>query len=489
MLTQLNNQSLAAITAEVNKPKYCREDLTAGIVHIGVGNFHRAHQAMYMHHLLNQGEATQWALIGAGTKSYDVAMRDKLAQQDWLTSVVEVDANGRKAHINGAMIDFVENTPSAVIDTLVQPNIRIVSLTITEGGYFIDEKTGGFNIFHSEIAHDIDHPQAPISVFGIIIEALRIRRSNGIAPFTVMSCDNIPHNGKVTKAATTQLAAAIDTSLATWIAENVSFPNSMVDCITPGTSDLERQKIKDLFGYDDQAPVFCEPFRQWILEDDFCNGRPALEQVGVEFVPDVAPYELMKLRILNGGHAAIAYPGALLGIQYVHEVMAHPLISRYLAKLESLDIIPSLPEVPNVELPEYFALIQQRFANPEVKDTVTRLCQDGSNRLPKFILPIVNANLVNGQSLQGLALVVALWCRLCAQGADGDNQIVLDDAQAPRLIAQSLLARDNPLVFLQMDDIFGTLAVQPEFVAAFSKWLAMLWEVGAAKTLAFYLED
>jgi mannitol 2-dehydrogenase len=489
MLTQLNNQSLATINAEVNKPKYCREDLTAGIVHIGVGNFHRAHQAMYMHHLLNQGEATQWALIGAGTKSYDVAMRDKLAQQDWLTSVVEVDANGRQAHINGAMIDFVENTPPAVIDTLVQPNIRIVSLTITEGGYFIDEKTGGFNIFHSEIAHDIDHPQAPISVFGIIIEALRIRRSNGIAPFTVMSCDNIPHNGKVTKAATTQLAAAIDTSLATWIAENVSFPNSMVDCITPGTSDLERQKIKDLFGYDDQAPVFCEPFRQWILEDDFCNGRPALEQVGVEFVPDVAPYELMKLRILNGGHAAIAYPGALLGIQYVHEVMAHPLISRYLAKLESLDIIPSLPEVPNVELPEYFALIQQRFANPEVKDTVTRLCQDGSNRLPKFILPIVNANLVNGQSLQGLALVVALWCRLCAQGADGDNQIVLDDAQAPRLIAQSLLARDNPLVFLQMDDIFGTLAVQPEFVAAFSKWLTMLWEVGAAKTLAFYLED
>lgn len=489
MSTQLNNQHLAEISADVNKPKYCRGDLTAGIVHIGVGNFHRAHQAMYLHHLLNQGEATQWALIGAGTKSYDVAMRNKLMQQDWLTSVVEVDANGREAHINGAMIDFVDNTPQAVIDTLIQPNIRIVSLTITEGGYFIDEKTGGFNIFHSEIAHDIDHPNAPISVFGIIIEALRIRRSQGIAPFTVMSCDNIPHNGKVSKAATTQLAAAIDTNLATWIAENVSFPNSMVDCITPGTSNIERQKINNLFGYDDQAPVFCEPFRQWILEDDFCNGRPALETVGVEFVTDVAPYELMKLRILNGGHAAIAYPAALLGIQYVHEVMAHPLISKYLAKLETQDIIPSLPEVPNVVLPDYFALIQQRFANPEVKDTVTRLCQDGSNRLPKFILPIIGANLSSAQSYNGLALVVALWCRLCAQGESGEAMINLDDGQAPRLIEQALLARENPIVFLQMEDIFGTLAVQGEFVTAFSQWLTMLWEVGTAQTLAYYLED
>ncbi|GAC32092.1 mannitol dehydrogenase family protein [Paraglaciecola polaris] len=489
MTIKLGLDTLDAMPPNVSKPDYQRALLSPGIIHIGVGNFHRAHQAVYLDKLFNAGLAHDWAIRGAGIKTYDSVMRDKLKAQDWLTTVVELDAKGLTARVCASMLDFIENDASTLIDALTDSQIRIVSMTITEGGYFMDDKTGGFNLAHDEIQRDIANIETPTTVFGLMISALKRRKEQNKPAFTIMSCDNIPHNGNITKRVVSEMAAAIDGDLAQWISQNVTFPNSMVDCITPATSEQERQRLMTLFDIEDQAPVFCEPFRQWVLEDNFANGRPPLEQVGVEFVADVAPFELMKLRILNGGHAAIAYPGALFGIHFVHDVMAHPLISLYLKKLVTQEIIPTLPQVPGVDFDDYFAVIESRFANPEVCDTVPRLCQDASNRLPKFILPTIVANLEQGRDCAGLALVVALWCRLCAEGDVPNSKISIDDPQAKRLIKQASMAKVEPAIFLQMTDIFGTLSSNNVFVKHFTSILDMLWVSGTEKTLEWYLKQ
>lgn len=495
MSITLNCQTLETLPSTIKKPNYKRQSLTPGIIHIGVGNFHRAHQAMYLHSLFNAGLAHDWAIIGAGVTSYDEAMRTKLIKQDWLTTVVELDSKGLNAHVCGSMIDFIDNNTQALITALCKENIRIVSLTITEGGYFMDDTTGSFNFLHKDIQADVANIDSPSTIFGIIIAALMYRRAQNLPAFTIMSCDNIPHNGNVTKRIIEHMSVAVDPELTQWIQENVTFPNSMVDCITPATSAQEKERLMNLFDIDDQAPVFCEPFRQWVLEDNFTNGRPPLEKVGVEFVHDVAPFELMKLRILNGGHASIAYPAALLGIHFVHDVLANPIISHYLKKLVSEEIIPSIPPVPGVNLHDYFALIESRFANPEVRDTVPRLCQDASNRLPKFILPIISANLQNGRSCTGLALVVALWCRLCAEGEEkneegmnNDTHFPLIDAQAKRLIEHALQAKKDPLAFLRMTDIFGELSTHTIFAQHFTMWLHRLWQSDVKSTLMEYIK-
>jgi len=489
MSIKLNNQSLALFPSKVQTPKYKRESLSPGIIHIGVGNFHRAHQAMYMHKLFNAGTALDWGIRGAGIKSYDAVMRNKLQQQDWLTTVVELDDKNLTAQVSASMIDFIDNDADSLILALSQPEIRIVSLTITEGGYFMDDKTGDFDIGHPEIQADIADIERPSTVFGLIIHALKSRREQSTKPFTVLSCDNIPHNGNVTQRVVLEMANAIDSDLATWIKENVTFPNSMVDCITPATSEQEKERLTSLFGVVDQAPVFCEPFRQWVLEDNFVNGRPPLEQAGAEFVTDVAPFELMKLRILNGGHASIAYPAALLEIDFVHDVMATPLIRQYLKKLISEEVIPTLPPVPGVNFDEYFSIIESRFSNPEVRDTVPRLCQDASNRLPKFILPIIVANLEQGNDCKGLALVVALWCRLCYQSSLPESNFELSDPQADRLIKQAKLAKEDASAFLQMNDIFGILSHNEIFIKHFTHWLEMLGNLDTKSTLENYVKS
>jgi len=488
MPIKLKNQTLDILPIKVQVPNYKRESLSPGIIHIGVGQFHRAHQAMYLHKLFNGGLAHDWAIRGAGIKPYDTVMRNKLQQQDWLTTVVELDDNNFTAQVSAVMIDFIENDASSLISALSEHEIRIVSLTITEGGYFMDDKTGDFNLEHPEIQADIANINEPETVFGLIINALKHRRDQNIPPFTVMSCDNIPHNGDVTQRIVLEMSLLIDASLSSWIKENVSFPNSMVDCITPAITEQDRERLTALFGIEDQAPVFCEPFRQWVLEDNFVNGRPPLEQAGVEFVKDVAPFELMKLRILNGGHASIAYPAALLGIGFVHDVMNNLLITNYLQKLMIEEVFPTLPAVPGVEFEQYFSIIESRFSNPEVRDTVERLCQDASNRLPKFIFPIISANLAQGRNCTGLALVVALWCCLCYQSSLAGSAFVLDDPQAERLKKQAQLARKDAPAFLQMNDIFGILSDNEIFTNHFVFWLEMLWDLDVKPTLEHYVK-
>ena len=488
MTTKLSLSNLSSLPAAVGRPRYDRASLSPGILHFGVGNFHRAHQAVYLDDLFNTGAGHDWGIVGAGVFEAERAGRGKLAGQDWLTTVVEQDEQGRLARVTGAMIDFVEPADtSATIARLADPRIRIVSLTITEGGYFIDPASGRFDPAHPGIVADAQDVANPKTVFGLILAGLVRRRQEGIAPFTVMSCDNIPHNGRVTADGVIGLARLIDEELADWVGEHVAFPNAMVDRITPATTDRERAILADEFGVDDAWPVFCEPFRQWVLEDRFTNGRPALEQVGVQFVKDVSPYELMKIRILNGGHAAIAYPAGLMDIHFVHEAMQEPLVRGFLEKLEREEIIPTVPPVPDTSLEDYFRLIDHRFSNPRIGDTVRRLCLDGSNRQPKFIIPTIADRLKAGQGIAGLALESALWCRYCFGTTDSGAMIEPNDPNWDRMQGTSRAAKDDPAAWLAMDDIYGDVGRSSVFADAFSAALKALWAEGARAVLGRYL--
>jgi mannitol 2-dehydrogenase len=489
MNQSLNLANLVNLPSSVAKPRYARDELKAGILHIGVGNFHRAHQAVYLDDLFNAGKDLDWALMGAGIRAGDRAMRQALEPQDWLTTVVELEPGANIARVTGAMMGFVpvNEDGRAIVDALDDTALRIVSLTVTEGGYCIDPATGSFNPEHPDIVYDAAHMDAPRGVFGVLLAALKRRRDQGLAPFTVMSCDNIPHNGQVARDAVAGLADLVDPSLAAYVREQVAFPNSMVDRITPATSDRERTILMERFGIQDNWPVFCEPFRQWVLEDNFPTGRPALEDVGVTFTPHVAAFELMKLRILNGGHATIAYPAGLLGIHFVHDAMADPLVRGFLDKLETEEIIPCVPPVPGVDLQAYYQLIARRFANPDVGDTIPRLAQDGSNRQPKFILPSTRDRLNAGADVTGLALESALWCRYCAGTTDAGEPFNLDDPNASRLTPAALAAKEDPASFLDLRDIFGDVADAPQFRSRFETALKSLWRDGTRATLQRYL--
>ncbi|TIL79894.1 MAG: mannitol dehydrogenase family protein, partial [Mesorhizobium sp.] len=434
----------------VSGPNYDRAGLKAGIVHFGVGNFHRSHQAVYLDDLFNAGLGHDWALIGAGVFAGEKIGRAKLEEQDWLTTVVEQDSGHMSARVTGGMIDFLmPGEAAAIIEQLADPAIRIVSLTITEGGYFIDPASGEFNPTHPDIVADAQAGATPKTVFGLILAGLVRRRADGIVPF--------------------------------------AFPNGMVDRITPATTDRERGILASDFGLEDNWPVFCEPFRQWVLEDHFTAGRPPLEKVGVQFVKDVAPYELMKIRILNGGHATIAYPAGLMDIHFVHEAMQEPLVRGFLAKLERDEIIPTVPPVPDTVLEDYYQLIERRFSNPKIGDTIRRLCLDGSNRQPKFIIPTIADRLKAGKGVAGLALESALWCRYCFGTTDSGAVIEPNDPSWDRLRATARAAKDAPGAWLAMEDIYGDVGRSAAFAEAFAHALDVLWANGARETLTRYL--
>lgn len=480
---------LAGLRPDIAVPAYDRAGLSHGIVHVGLGNFHRAHQAVYLDDLFNLGLDHDWALTGAGVRAPDAEMREKLKAQDYLSTVIEMEAGETRARVIGSMIDFVpvaeDNAP--LIAKMAEPDTRIVALTVTEGGYFVSAETGTFDPDSTEIRADATRPEAPHTVFGAIVAALRARRAADIPPFTVMSCDNLPGNGDVTRDAVVGFAQLVDLELADWIEGQVAFPNGMVDRITPATGDRERALAADC-GIDDPVPVTCEPFRQWVLEDKFPLGRPRLEEVGVTFTDDVHVYERMKIRILNGGHAIIAYPGALLGCTLVHEAMAHPLVHAFLRKVEEEEILPLVHAVPEFTPEAYLELIEERFSNPAVEDTVRRLCLDGSNRQPKFIVPSIVDGLAAGRPVNGLALLSALWCRYCAGVLEDGTEVAPNDPNWDRLTEIAQKARENPGEWLAQKEIYGSVSANAAFAVAFAGWLEMLWDKGTAATLETYLQ-
>ncbi len=489
MTTRVSAETMGEVAKTAAVPLYKRSSLKAGILHFGVGNFHRSHQAIYLDDLFNIGEGHDFALVGAGVREAEEQMRQKLLVQDWYTTVVEQEADASTARITGSMIDFVKAADcAAILEKIIDPAVRIVSLTITEGGYYINAATGKFDSEHPDMKRDAANPSEPVTVFGLILAGLKRRKAAGIPAFTIMSCDNIPHNGVVTKNSVVGLAKMIDIEFARWVNETVAFPNGMVDRITPATSDRERAMLAADFGIEDNWPVFCEGFKQWVLEDNFPSGRPALEKVGVQFVDDVSPFELMKIRILNGGHAVIAYPAALLDIHFVHEAMENPLVKGFLDKIENDEIIPCVPPVPDTNINDYYKLIQRRFSNPKIGDTITRLCLDGSNRQPKFIIPSITDRLAAGKSVNGLALESALWCRYCAGKTDSGKPIAPNDpAQWDRLQATARFAKADPNAWLNMKDIYGDVAKSDKFREAFARALSMLWKDGTKVTLERYI--
>lgn len=487
MNTSLSWNQLATLS-QVQTPRYRREEQSPGIIHIGLGNFHRAHQALYLEDLFNQGKALDWGILGAGVRPGDARVRDALQSQDWLTTVVEVEPGARRARICGSMLDFlpVEPTNAALIQALANPRIRIVSLTITEGGYCINSATGTFDPDHPEIVADARNPQAPQGVFGTLLQGLRLRRESGVAPFTVLSCDNLTGNGKATRNAVVGLAQQVDPELARWVEDEVAFPDGMVDRITPVTTDREKALLQEQFGITDRWPVFCEPFRQWVLEDHFPLGRPELEEVGVTFTNQVAAFELMKLRILNGSHASIAYPGALLDLHFAHEAMEHPALRKFLQRMMQEEVIPIVPPVPQTDLSDYFRQIESRFSNPEIADTISRLAQDGSNRQPKFILPSTQDRIRQGLPMDGLALVSALWCRYLQGTSESGAPIDVDDVNGDRLVPAAHAASERPEAFLEVREVFGDLGQAPAFQKTFAKALARLSSAGVLQALDHY---
>lgn len=474
----------------VAQPRYDRARLTPGIVHIGLGNFHRAHMAVYLDDLFALGESQDWGILGAGVRPADASMREMLKAQDCLSTVIELDPRGKRARRIGAMLDFIEVKPSnaPLIAAMCQSEIRVVSMTVTEGGYFIDPATGEFDPGEREIVADGRNPGRPATAFGAIIAALRLRRDAGMPPFTVLSCDNLPGNGHAARAATIGLARLSDPRLADWIAADVAFPNSMVDRITPATGARERAMAAAFGLADDPAPVTCEPFRQWVLEDRFPSGRPALDKVGVTFTDRIHEFETMKIRILNGGHAIIAYAAGIKGIEHVHEAMADETIVAFLDRILTREILPVVPPVPGQDLFDYKEQVVERFSNPEIADTVRRLCLDGSNRQPKFIVPSIRDNLAKGIMPRGLILESALWCRYCHGIDEHGRTIAPNDPSWDTLMAAAREARTNPARWVGMRATYGELADNREFVAAFADALHLVWNQGVEAAMSRYIE-
>ncbi|MFF2086930.1 mannitol dehydrogenase family protein [Nocardia sp. NPDC058176] len=458
---------------DLPKPTYDRTEIGVGIVHFGVGGFHRAHQAAYLDELMNQGRAREWGICGVGVLPGDRRMAEALTAQDGLyTLLVEHPDGTRSARIIGSLVDYryAPDDPESVLEILAAPTTRIVSLTITEGGY------------------EADSPDTEISVFGLLTEALARRRARGVPAPTVMSCDNIENNGAVARRALIRHAERVDPELAAWIEAEVRFPSSMVDRITPVTTESVIDAVAGEFGVDDRWPVVAEPYTAWVLEDDFADGRPPLDAAGVLLVDDVTPYELMKLRLLNAGHQSLCYFAYLAGYRLVHDAAVDPLFAEFLDAYMEFEATPTLLPVPGIDLTEYRRTLLRRFANPGIADTIARLCAWSSDRIPQWLLPVIRANLASGGSIRLAAATVAAWARY-AEGIDeqGDPIEVVDQL-ADQLIPLARTQRTDPTAFIDNTALFGDLGSDPRFTEAYVHALNSLHHHGACATLAWLLD-
>jgi mannitol 2-dehydrogenase len=467
-------------------PTYDRSRVTTGVVHFGVGGFHRAHQAMYHDRLMNDGKALDWGICGVGVMPADRRMKEALdAQDDLYTLVVKHSDGTYEPRVIGAITEllFAPDDPEAVIEKLAAEATRIVSLTVTEGGYNIDDVTGEFDVANPDVVHDLEPGATPRTTFGLITEALNRRRERGLAPFTIMSCDNLQGNGHRSHVAFTTFARLRDPELGGWVEREVKFPNSMVDRITPQTTDDDRAEVRDRFGIDDKWPVVCEPFTQWVLEDAFSLGRPPYEDAGVQVVDHVEPYELMKLRLLNAGHQALGYPAYLAGYRLVHEAAQDPLFRAFVLGYMDNEATPTLAPVPGLDLDEYKHTLIERFSNPEVRDTIARLCAESSDRMPKFLLPVLRRQLETGGEIKHCAAVVASWARY-AEGVDEQGEpIEVVDPLKDSLVELAGRQREDPEAFIANRELFGDLVDDKRFVRAYRSALSSLHECGARATI------
>ncbi len=479
--TELSSKSLQKLDPRLAVPSYDRTSLGRGIIHIGVGSFHRAHQAMYLDDLCRDG-LTDWSITGAGVLPGDAAMAAALKPQDYLYTRITRGTHETTVRILGAIVDYVLASPdlTPLVERIADPATKIVSMTITEGGYPVDEATG-------EYAAVADSGLPP--AFEAIARGLQIRRSEGRGGLTVQSCDNVMHNGDVARAATLGVAAAVEPGLDEWVARNTAFPNSMVDSIAPATTDADREFLLGEYGLIDRWPAVAEPFRQWVLEESFPYGRPPWEDAGALFVSDVEPYETLKLRLLNAGHSTLTYLAALVGHVYVHDVLADPPFNTFLSRILDEEATPSLPPVPGIDIEDYKRKLTERFSNPGVKDTVARLCLDGTSKFPKFLVPTIESQLDKGGQVKLSALALAGWCQYLLGTTDDGREIKLSaDPRLEYAVEFAQASVSDPAAFLGMTDVFGSrVGADPVFIAAFVDALVSVREVGTYRTLDRWL--
>jgi mannitol 2-dehydrogenase len=483
---RLRAAALRSLGTDVAVPAYDRPAMTAGIVHFGTGAFVRSHQAMYLDRLLTAGEASEWGICAVDVLASDRPKARFFAEQDGLYTIMVKHPDGTiEPRVIGSLAEylFAPAAPEQVIGRLSDPRTRIVTLTITEGGYSLHPVTGQFDPQDPAVAHDLVPGSVPQSVFGFIIAGLRRRRAAGVPAFTIVSCDNLQGNGTLARSVFSAFAERCEPGLGDWMAANVAFPNSMVDRITPVTTAGDRARLLAEFGIEDAWPVVCEPFTQWVLEDSFPAGRPPWELCGVQLVDDVTPYELMKLRLLNVSHQAMAYPGYLAGYRYAHQTVADPVFAEFLTGYMQCEARPTLPPVPGVDLDDYIDTLMRRFGNEAVRDTLARLCAASSDRIPKWLLPVVRHNLATGGPVARSAAVVASWARY-AEGTDEDGQpIEVVDALREEVMARAGRQREDPLSFLRNEELFGDLADEPRFAEAYLSALAAFQRGGATQAL------
>lgn len=484
-MPRLNPQELSGIGLGVQVPDYDRAGVTPGIVHLGMGAFHRAHLAVYIEGLL--ADDPSWGIIGASLRSADT--RDALRPQDGLYTLAVRDAAGTRCHVIGSVLDvFVAaEERDQLLAIMAHPGIRIVSLTITEKGYCHDPATGELDEQHPEIQHDLETPTQPRTAPGIIVEALARRWSAGVPPFAVMSCDNLPSNGATTRRIVTRLATLRDAELGEYVRQNVVFPGTMVDRIVPATTDADRAEIAALTGVEDAWPVVTEPFTQFVVQDTFPQGRPRFEQVGVELVEDVEAFEKMKLRMLNGSHSTLAYLGYLAGHRYVSDAISAPEFRALIRGLMTEEIMPTLP-MPRPTLESYRDRLLERFANPALRHRTWQIAMDGSQKLPQRLLGTIRNRRDAGQGFDRLALGVAAWMRYVTGVDEAGDPIDVKDPMAARFraIADAAAGDAEQLAagLLAVREVFGDdLSVDPQLRTAVISHLRSLFELGSAGTV------
>lgn len=467
---------------------YDRKAVKTGILHIGVGNFHRAHEECYTDALLKTDPgAKEWAIAGAMLMPSDEKLYKALKQQDGLYTLTECGRDGKDVcHTIGSLVDLMweGDDPQAIIDKIASPETKIISLTITEGGYNIDKQTGRFILDSDSIRFDLEDPQVPATVFGYVAKGLKKRREKNSGPVTILTCDNLQHNGDTARKAFMSFIEMYDKELAKWCEKNVTFPNSMVDRITPATLPADIERLNKVNGTHDEAPVYCEDFIQWVIEDNFAAGRPAWEKVGVEFTNDVTAYENMKLSLLNASHTLLSYPSFLSGYRKVDDAMHDPRIEKFVRQFMDIDITPYVPAPGNTNLTEYKQTLIERFGNKAVSDQIARLCFDGLSKFPVYVVPNLIKMIADNKDLTRVAYLVAAYRHYLKYHRD-DNGEEFEVAEPWMNHSDQLLIDDeNPIAFLSLSAFGGAaLAQSPEFVDQYLKFVESIKDKGAMATL------
>lgn len=456
----LSDATLGLHSERIDVPAYDRSSLQRGVVHIGTGNFHRAHQAVYFDELARSGISMEWGVTGVSLRSPDV--KEVLSAQDGLYTVVQRGHDRQTARVVGSIgsYHYAPHDGAAVRAALADPETHVVSLTITPNGYFLDPTTREFDADTPDVRADLVATENFNTAWAYLAEALKRRRRAGTAPFTVLCCDNIPDNIQAARTALVSFAALKDPGLACWIDTHVAFPSTMVDRITPQTSNSERRFVERTFGVADKWPVLTEPHCQWVIEDSFSDGRPPLDEVGAQFVTDVSGHKTVKTRLLNGTHISLGCLATLAGYQRTDEAMKDRVIFDYVEQLMRDEIQPLLPAVAGMNTPGYRNSLLTRLSNPRMSDQLSRLARRGSTKISSFLLPSLHEAITQGKPHTLLMLALAGWARYLRGYDLKGAKIRVEDPQAALLTRLATMKGPDPLL---QHEIFAELRLIPTF--------------------------